>query len=112
MAKVRVVQMLSAVTTVSTGEGFDPIAQNLTFQGIGTTTSGAGSATVVVEASLDGTNFNTLATITLPIVDENTPFADSFAINASWINIRGRVSAISGTGTSVNLFMAGPTKIQ
>jgi hypothetical protein len=68
------VQMLAAATTTATGEAMSLRCDNRTFQAMGTTTAGSGSAVIVIEASnkttpVTGTNvdWTTLGTITLTL---------------------------------------------
>lgn len=103
----RVVHLLSAVTGTGVGNKVREVAKDRTFFATGTTTAGAGAATITVEGSLDGTNFVTLGTINLTLAttiatDTNT---SGFAIMAPWKYVRGNVTAISGTGASVDLWM-------
>lgn len=64
--------------------------------------TGPVAATVVIEASLNGTDYLTIGTITLS--GTNTA-NDGFAIQAPWEFVRGRLTAISGTGAAVDLFV-------
>lgn len=72
-----------------------------TFQADGTTSAGAGAATILVQGSLDNVNFDTIGTITLTLA--TTTSSDSFTSNDRYKYHRGNVSAISGTNASVNL---------
>jgi hypothetical protein len=76
--------------------------QKRVFQAVGTTSSGAGSATILVQGSLDDTNWITLGTISLTLGTAAT--SDGFATDAPWLYIRGNCTAISGTGASVTLY--------
>lgn len=78
-------------------------SQKRVFQAVGTTTAGAGAATVLVQGSLDDTNWLTLGTISLTL--GTTATSDGFATDAPWTYIRGNCSAISGTGATVTLFV-------
>ena len=69
------------------------------FQAIANGTSGAFAATVTISGSLDGTNFETLGTITLSGTAP-TANSDGFAIDAPWAWIRADVSGFSGTGAT------------
>ena len=60
---------------------------------------------ILIEASNDGTNYVTMATITLTL--STTPSSDGFAAANSWEFYRARVSAISGTGANVTVYMKG-----
>lgn len=63
------------------------------------TGTGAVSATVIVEVSLDNSTWITAGTITL---SGTTSAADGFVMDAPWRYMRARISAISGTGATVN----------
>lgn len=74
-----------------------------TFQG---TVSGTGAvtATIVVEGSNDGTNWvaTALGTITL---SGTTSATDGFTTTAPWKYVRARVTAITGTGATAQVYM-------
>jgi hypothetical protein len=98
------VSLLSGVTTVSTSStadmaSFDGDERNFVAHISGT---GAVSATVLVEVSNNNVHFFTLATIEL---SGTTSATDGFVSDESWQFIRGRVTAISGTGAAVTLTM-------
>lgn len=106
------VTMLEGATAADTrSEDHTPRHYQLSFQVVGRTSSGAGSATVVIEASnvrpspSDDGHYIELGTMSLVLspADES----DGFAINAPYAHIRARLSAISGTGASVDLYMGG-----
>lgn len=100
------ITLLSGVTTTSTGvtkdlAGYDAATAERNFMAtvVGT---GAVSATVIVEVSNTGTYWITLGTITL---SGTTSATDGFVGDDTWQFVRGRVSAISGTGAAVTLTM-------
>lgn len=96
--------MLSAVTGTGAGSSVLPAYQGTkTFQAAGTTSAGSGSVTVAVQCSLDGTNWDTLGSITLTLA--TTTSSNSFASNDRCRLVRGNVTAISGTGASVSLYL-------
>lgn len=102
-------QLLTNVTATGAGTKYSLRCVNRTFQAMGATSSGSGSATVVIEASnketpVEGTNvdWTTLGTITLTLGTTQTN--DAFVSAASYRWIRARVSAISGTGATVNAY--------
>lgn len=97
----RLVSLLDNVTTTVTGhpERSRPIKK--TFQAFGITTAGGGSVDVVVEVSNDQNRWETAGVITLTLATSET--SDGFQMDASWLWMRGRVSAISGTGAKVSL---------
>ena len=73
-----------------------------TFQAVGTTTAGAGAATIVIEVTNNNTwPWITLGTITLVL--GTTATSDGLAMLAGWKYVRARLSAISGTGAKVSV---------
>lgn len=74
-----------------------------TFQATVTGT-GAVTATVVIEVSLDGTNWcsTPAGTITL---SGTTTSSDGFTTASSWKYVRANITAISGTGATVVVLM-------
>lgn len=99
----RVITLLNAVTTEGAGFAFSD-SGNATFQAIANGTSGAFSATVLVQVSNDGTNWETGITFSL---SGTATTADSAGdtMSAPWKYVRGNVTAISGTGANVTLTM-------
>lgn len=96
--------LLSAKTATGAGAIFNCADDGKrTFQADGTTSSGAGSATITVEVSINKVDWMTLGTVTLTLA--TTSSSDGFASDAAWPYVRGNVTAISGTGASVNLRM-------
>lgn len=97
---VKVVTLLSAVTTTGAGGAGGPsISGRKTFQAkvVGT---GAVTATVKVQVSNDNSQWIDLGTITL---SGTTSASDGFVSDAPWAYFRGNVTAISGTGAAVTL---------
>jgi len=73
-----------------------------TFQAKGSTTAGAGAATIVIEVTNDTAwPWITLGTITLTLGTAAT--SDGLAMLAGWKYVRARLSAISGTGAAVSV---------
>lgn len=66
----------------------------------GATSSSTGSATIAIEVSLDNTTFVVACTITLSL--STTTTADGCTLNAAWEYVRMNVTAITGTGASVD----------
>lgn len=95
--------LLVKATTVAAGASYLKPSVKCTFQAAGTTTSGTGSATVKAQASNNDTDWLDLGTITLTLSTTST--SDGFTVEAPWRYVRGNVTAISGTGASVDLFM-------
>ena len=75
------------------------------FQAVGNTSASTGAATVLIQVSNDGTNYITLGTITLTLGTAKT--SDGFAVTVNWEYYRANVSAISGTGATVSVYMKG-----
>jgi hypothetical protein len=95
--------LLTAKTATGAGTQEPGVRGYKTFQADGTTSSGAGAATVVVQGSNNGTNWDTIGTISLTLA--TTTSSDSFTSSDRYTLVRGNVTAISGTGASVNLSM-------
>ena len=94
--------LLNGVTSTGAGSAASPVVgAHRTYQATVAGT-GAVTATVVVEVSLNGTNFITLGTITL---SGTTSASDGFTSEAQWDYVRGNVTAISGTSAAVTLTM-------
>lgn len=73
------------------------------FHVFGSTSAGAGSATVKVEVSNDGTNYFQIKSFSLTLVTTVSSDAYELPITARYLYIRGNVTAISGTGAQVTL---------
>jgi hypothetical protein len=96
--------LLTSATTAAAGAATRSVSATKTYQANGVTTSGAGSATIAVQGSNDdGTSWDTIGTITLTL--STTSSSDSFASDDRYTWLRGNVTAISGTGASVDLTM-------
>lgn len=97
----RVLDILKDATTTVTGAWMFKDAPQASYQA---TVSGTGAvtATVVIEVSNDGVNAVTtpLGTITL---SGTTSSSDGFTTDAPWKYVRARISAVSGTGATVNV---------
>lgn len=104
--------MLTAVTTTSAAcsastridaRAFGPLR---TFSASGTTSAGAGAATVIVYGSTLGTTtWVSLGTITLTLATTITAVTntDGFVSQAPWPYLCARVTAISGTNAAVTV---------
>ena len=97
----RTLTLLSGATATGAGSTVEPETAARAFQASGLTSSGAGSATVLVQVSADGTNWMTLATITLTLTTSTS--SDGLHSTTLWKYVRGNISAISGTGAAVTL---------
>lgn len=96
--------LFEAVAAASVGATKTGEPSQKTYQANGTTTAGSGAATILVQGSNDnGANWDTIGTITLTL--GTTTASDSFTSNDRYTHVRGNVTALSGTGASVNLHM-------
>jgi hypothetical protein len=93
--------MLTDVTTTAAGEVYELGSDNKTFHVVGSTTSGAGAATVVVEVS-NNTSWPWLTLATFSLTLDTVAVADGAVMQAGWKYVRARVSAISGTGATIS----------
>ncbi len=91
---------VSAATATATSAQLEPWSTNRTFEAYGTTSSGAGSATIIIEVRNDETSpYITMGTITLTL--GTAAIADGFVSSAAWRYVRARLTAISGTNAAV-----------
>lgn len=67
------------------------------------TGTGAVTATVLIEVSIDGDNWLELSTITL---SGTTSASDGFVSMGGWTNVRARLTAITGTGAAATVYMS------
>jgi hypothetical protein len=98
---INTLRLFTAATTTGAKDSLPSWAGTKTYQANGTTTAGAGAATILVQGSNDGTNWDTIGTITLVLA--TTTSSDGFSSQDRYAFLRGNVSAISGTGASVSL---------
>lgn len=96
--------LLSAVLVTGAGATVAGIAAMKTYQLWGKTSAGTGTLSVNVEGSNDGTHWDVIQTISLVLGTSDT--SDSFASNDRYLNVRGNVTAITGTDAQATLNMA------
>ena len=72
-----------------------------TVQVSGATSGGVGAATVVIQGSLNNSNYDDLATVNLTLGTTST--SDSFTTDDRYLYYRYNVTAISGTGASLTV---------
>lgn len=101
--RTETIRLINAGTATGNSDAVDANAVNLTIQAVGSTTNGAGAATVFVQVTNDGTNYIDAGTITLTLATSAS--SDGFALDAPWDKVRARINAISGTGASVSVYM-------
>jgi hypothetical protein len=95
-------ELISTATVTTTSDPLLLGTDSKTFQAKGTTTAGAGAATIIIEVTNDTTwPWITLGTITLTLGTAAT--SDGLAMLAGWKYVRARLSAISGTGAAVSV---------
>lgn len=95
--------VLEGATTTTTGNAVYKDAPQGAIQATVTGT-GAVTATVVIDSSNDGTNWCSTALGTIAL-SGTTSASDGFQTDSTWKYIRARVTAISGTGATVNVTM-------
>lgn len=92
------------VSAATTSVGFTNASTSdsvFTFQAVGLTSAGAGSAVVNIQCSNDGVNWMTYGTITLTL--GTTATSDGLVIAAPWGYFRASLGSISGTNAKVNV---------
>lgn len=113
MSRTNSQKLLDAVTATGVSES-KQLRNGLiaeTFHAYGTTSTGTGSATIVIEVSNDASpvaaaaaaGWITAGTITLTLGTTRTD--DGFSMSAKWRNVRARLSALSGTDATVTVQM-------
>lgn len=99
--KVGVLPLLENQITTATSDQAEPWHTNRTFEAYGTTSSGSGAATVIIEVrNSEQSDWHTMATITLTL--GTTVSGDGFSSSAAWRYVRARITAISGTNATVS----------
>lgn len=96
-------KLLTAATTATPGPVMEGAATPKTYQLNGITTAGTGAVSVNVEGGNNGVDFDVIGVISLNL--STTRASDSFQSRDTYNQVRGNVTAISGTGASVNLTM-------
>ncbi len=97
--------LYTLLTTTGTATGTELTTGNndqRTFQAV-CTGSGSVTATVILEGSLDKTNWVTIATLSL---SGTAPQTSSYEHTSAWTYIRARTSGVSGTSATVNVYVA------
>lgn len=107
MDKVKVAQILTdAIAAPANGSSIQPWSNNKVFQATGSVTAGAGSATVLIQGSLDGSTWETIDTLTVTITNSTGLYSDFGAVNQAWPYMRARITAIAGTNATINVYLA------
>jgi len=100
--------LISAATATGAGSAIQREPGYTSFLGHGTTTAGAGAATINIEvAQTSDGPWLVAGTITLVLATTitTTTNTDGFNINAGWRFMRANVTAISGTGAAVTVMI-------
>lgn len=102
------VTILAAAIATGAGLAHQPRDTLRTFQATGTTSAGAGAASINIEGSnvptpaVDG-DWVTIGTIDLTLA--TTKAGGGFVSQAPWLHVRANVASISGTDATVDVFM-------
>ena len=97
------VQILTGSTTTETSESHALRGANMMFTADGSTSAGAGAASIVIEGHCGGEVWATIDTLSLTLGTAAT--VDFGSTMLPWTYVRARVASISGTGASVNVFL-------
>lgn len=96
--------LLTAVTTTATSNAI-PLnktsQKDFTVHAWGSTSSGTGAATIVVEVS-NSLLAPWLTVDTIALTLGTAPVAGGFAVSGAWAFVQARVASISGTGAAVS----------
>ena len=98
--------ILKDASATGPGTAFNVNTPGKTLQLIGSTESGSGAASVIVQVTNDPTKTVWINVGTIDLVLGTIPTTDGFAIHAQWDYVRGNVSSISGTGAKLQLLMS------
>lgn len=109
--KVSTEKLIDAATSTGAGSKSALSGAKHSFQAIGSTSAGSGSAVVRVEVSSKelptaDSDWITAGTITLTL--GTTATTDGFVIDAAWKWCRGYVATLSGTDATVTLWKGMP----
>ncbi len=95
--------LLSAVAATGAGSIAAPPYGRKTLQVVGRTTNSTGSATVTLEVSNDKVNWITAASVVVAL--STAEATGGVAMDASWKYVRPNVTALSGTGATVDAYL-------
>lgn len=98
-----VMTLANNVTATGAQSPLKSISGGKTYQVTGATTAGAGSAVAAVQCGNNGTNWDTLGTITLTL--STTSSSDSFVSIDRCMFVRVNLTTLTGTGASVSATM-------
>lgn len=99
------VRILNEATATGAGASYRMIgAGRVAAQAFGTTSSGTGAASVVIEVSNNNSTWVTMDTIGLTLGTTQT--SDGSVYSAPWLYVRANVASISGTGAKVSVIIS------
>lgn len=95
--------ILSGATSTGAGNSFTPWGPYRSFHIYGSTSSGAGSATVDIEVSNDASSW--VVGVSCDLTLSTTVTAHGKVFLGHWKYVRANVTAISGAGASVSVIL-------
>lgn len=110
--RIEAEKLLDAVTSTGAGNKIALSGSKHTFQAMGITSSGSGTAVVNIEVSsveLPASNSDWVLAGTITISFGTTAVADGFTMNAPWKWARARLTSITGTNASVTAWKGMPS---
>lgn len=102
------VQILAAAIATGAGTSHRPRQSLRTFQACGTTSAGAGAASIDIECSnvpTPSVNGDWGVLMTLDLTLGTTKVSAVGVSDAPWLHVRANVKLISGTDASVDVYM-------
>lgn len=100
---MRQIKLLNNAQAIGVDKVFSEPYGKAAIQAVGSTTAGAGSATIVLEVSNDGENWLPRDTINLTL--STTPASAGIELDAPWLFVRANMTDISGTGAAITMIM-------
>jgi len=99
--------LLERKATTGLGKNLDLVTTRPSIQLSGSTSSGVGSATVDILASIDGSNFGWVATITITL--STTVATELFNEDiGTWFSLGCKITTLTGAGAALDLVVAQP----
>jgi len=104
MGKIKESTLLPATIATATGGTVRPHNRPMSFTAEGETSSGAGTATIIIEGKAEsGTVWETIDTLSLTLGTTTT--SDSGSTDVPWSNVRARLTTLTGTGATVRSYL-------
>ena len=97
--------ILNGATAIGPGSALTGIRSsgNKTYQVYASTTSGTGTASVSVEGSINGAMWDAIGSVTLSLT--TSPTSNSFTSADRFTQVRGNVTALTGTGATATVLI-------